>query len=70
MADINAIRLLCYDHAGQPKTKDDCRAVVINHLILEEMLDVDEAEERTDRILNELGLWSEENRQDEIAENA
>lgn len=69
MADINAIRLLCHDHAGQLKTKDDCRAVVINHFILEEMLDVDEAEEHTDRILNELGLWSEENRQEGGVEN-
>lgn len=70
MADMNAIRSLCYDHAGQAKTKDDCRAVVINHLILEEMLDVDEAEERTDRILNELGLWPEEKSQDEGVESA
>ncbi|MCW1892594.1 MAG: hypothetical protein KIH65_005170 [Candidatus Uhrbacteria bacterium] len=69
MADINEIRALCFDHTGVPKTKDDCRAVVINHLILDEMLDVDEAEERTDKVLNELGLWPEEKRQEEDVEN-
>lgn len=68
MADINEIRALCFDRAGVPKTKDDCRAVVINHLILDEMLDVDEAEERTDKVLNELGLWPEEKRQEEDVE--
>lgn len=70
MADANEIRSLCYDHAGQPKTKDDCRAIVINHLILEEMLDVDEAEEHTEKLLNELGLWPEEKRQEGDVENA
>ena len=61
MADINSLRLLCLDHAGNPKDKNDCRATIINHLILDEMIDIDEAEDKTDQVLNELGLWKEEN---------
>jgi hypothetical protein len=60
MSDIESMRVLCLDHAGQPKDKNDCRAVLINHLILDEMLDIDEAEEKTDDVLKALGLWKED----------
>jgi hypothetical protein len=60
MAEIETLRALCLDHTGNPKDKNDCRAVLINHLILDEMLDIDEAEEKTDQVLNSLGLWKEE----------
>ena len=60
MADIESLRMLCLDTLGNPKDKNDCRAALINHLILDEMLDIDEAEDKTDEVLNTLGLWKEE----------
>lgn len=58
MADIESLRGLCLDQIGNPKDKNDCRAIIINHLILDEMLDIDEAEEKTDQVLNTLNLWN------------
>lgn len=58
--DLESIRALCLDDAGNPKEKTDCRALLINHFILDELSDVDEAEEKTEAMLNELGLWKEE----------
>jgi hypothetical protein len=57
MASIEELRALCFDEAGAVKEKPACRAVLINHLILEELMDVDEAEELTEDTLNQLGLW-------------
>ena len=58
--NIESMRALCLDESGNPKQKNDCRALLINHLILEEMMDVDEAEDRTDAVMRDLGLWREE----------
>ena len=58
--DIESLRAVCLDDSGNPKAKTDCRATLINHLILDESLDVDEAEEKTEEILTQLGLWPEE----------
>lgn len=63
--DIEALRAVCLDDTGNPKEKNDCRATLINHLILDESLDVDEAEEKTEEILTKLGLWPDE----EVEEN-
>jgi hypothetical protein len=65
MATPEELRALCLDDQGQPKNKDDCRATLINHLILDEQIDVDEAEEKTEATLDELGLWPDE----EVEEN-
>lgn len=60
MEKIEIFRTLCLDESGNPKDKNDCRATLINHLILDEMLDIDEAEEKTDEVLHTLGLWQEQ----------
>ena len=59
MNDPKALTALCYDEAGAPKDKPDCRAAIINHLILEEGVDIDEAEDLAEKTLNESGLWGE-----------
>jgi hypothetical protein len=65
MATVEELRAICLDDQGNPKDKDECRAALINHLILDEMLDVDEAEEKTEKTLDDLGLWPQE----EVEEN-
>jgi hypothetical protein len=60
MAEIEKLRALCLDDNGRVKDKTDCRAAIINHLILEELLDVDEAEDKTDEALRRLDLWPKE----------
>ena len=60
MADVEKLKGLCVDDTGNPKTKPDCRAALINHLIIEEMMDVDEAEEQTEEVLNSLDYWKDE----------
>lgn len=65
MATPEELRAICLDDQGQPKDKNDCRAALINHLILDESLDVDEAEEKTEATLDQLGLWPDE----EVEEN-
>lgn len=57
MATTEELRALCLDEAGKPKEKTECRAVLINHLILEELMDVDEAEDLTEDTLRQLDLW-------------
>ncbi len=51
---------MCYDELGTLKTKPECRAAMINHMILEEMLDIDEAEDTAEKTLQQLNLWTEE----------
>jgi hypothetical protein len=60
MAKIEELRALCLDEKGQPKEKTECRATLINHLILEELVDIDEAEDLTEDTLNQLDLWPKE----------
>ncbi len=59
MADQELLRGLCYDERGGLKTKGECRAAMINHLILEEMVDIDDAEDLADKTLRDLNLWPE-----------
>ena len=59
MADTQTLRALCLDEQGAPKPKNECRAVLINHLILEEMMDIDEAEDLAEKTLREADLWPE-----------
>jgi hypothetical protein len=60
MPDMEKLKSLCLNDAGQPKTKNECRSAIINHLILEEMIDVMEAEDITEQTLRELNLWPDE----------
>lgn len=50
---------MCYDEAGTVRLKADIRAEMINKLILEEMMDIDEAEDLIDKSLREFNLWGE-----------
>lgn len=60
MQDAETLRKLCYDEKGSVKSKPECRASIINHLILEEMIDIDEAEDLAEKTLRESNLWPEE----------
>jgi len=53
------LKMLCYDD-GALQAKDQCHAKMINFLILEEMMDIDDAEDLAQKTLNELNLWPEE----------
>jgi len=59
MATQEMLKNLCYDDRGSVKSKAECRATLINHLILEEMVDIDEAEDLADKTLRDLNLWPE-----------
>ncbi|MBU1349127.1 hypothetical protein KJ781_03605 [Patescibacteria group bacterium] len=59
MADVELLRGLCLDETGTPKPKNDCRAAIINHLIIEEMMDIDDAEDLAEKTLHETGFWPE-----------
>jgi hypothetical protein len=53
------LRAMCFDEAGTVRPKADIRAEMINKLILEEMMDIDEAEDLIDKSLREFNLWGE-----------
>ena len=59
MTDKDMLVKLCYDEKGQLMPKPSCRAAMINHLILEEMMDIDEAEDLAEKTLNEINLWAD-----------
>lgn len=48
---------LCYDDGGNLKKENECRAAMINHLILEDGLDIDAAEDVADKTMRESGFW-------------
>lgn len=50
---------MCFDETGAVRLKADIRAEMINKLILEEMMDIDEAEDLIDKSLREFNLWGE-----------
>lgn len=50
---------MCYNPDGSVKPKPECRAEMINLLILDEMMDIDEAENFIDASLREFNLWNE-----------
>ncbi|HWQ99722.1 MAG TPA: hypothetical protein VN397_02640 [Candidatus Methylomirabilis sp.] len=64
MASPEELKVLCYNDRGGLMTKPECRTALINHLILEEMLDVMDAEDLTDKTLRELNLWPVEEKPD------
>jgi hypothetical protein len=53
------LKNLCYDDKGELKSKMECRASMINHLILDESYDIDDAEDLADKTLKDLDLWPE-----------
>jgi len=57
METVQKLRAVCFDEVGALKPKDECRAGMINHLILEDGLGVDEAEDAADKFIRESGLW-------------
>lgn len=57
MPEQETLKGLCYDEKGEIKTKQECRAAMINYLILEDTLDIDEAEDLADKTLKDLDLW-------------
>lgn len=63
------IKKHCYSETGALKPKAECRALLINHLILEDMLDIDDAENRTDKTLRMLNLWNEPTLEDILRED-
>jgi hypothetical protein len=59
MATKEDLRQMCYNETGALKPKPECRAEMINKLILDEMMDIDEAENLVDKSLREFNLWGE-----------
>jgi hypothetical protein len=53
------IQKFCYAENGALKPKAECRAGLINYLILDQSFDIDEAEDMTDKTLRQLNLWNE-----------
>lgn len=51
------IRQFCFTEDGLLKSKPECRAAIINHLILNDMVDIDAAEDMADEALHNSGLW-------------
>lgn len=60
MATPEQLHLLCYKEDGTTlKAKNECRAAMINMLILDEMMDIDAAEDLADKTLRDLDLWGD-----------
>lgn len=53
------LREMCFLPNGGVKPKAEVRAEMINKLILDEMMDIDEAENLIDKSLREFNLWGE-----------
>ncbi len=59
MINKEELRALCFNQDGSVKKKAECRAEIINKLILDEMMDIDDAENLIDKSLREFNLWNE-----------
>lgn len=59
---------MCYAPNGAVRPKAEVRAEMINRLILDEMIDIDEAEGFIDKSLREFNLWGEPRLEDLIKE--
>lgn len=53
------MRAFCYNEKGVLKPKPECRAGLINMLILEDGADIDAGEDFVDKSLREWNLWGE-----------
>lgn len=59
---------MCFNADGSVKPKAECRADMINVLILDEMMDIDEAEDLIDKSLLEFNLWGEPSLEDLLSD--
>lgn len=59
---------MCYTPTGAVRPKAEVRAEMINKMILDEMMDIDEAEDVIDKSLREFNLWGEPRLEDLIRE--
>lgn len=62
------LRAMCSTPNGTVRPKAEVRAEMINRLILDEMMDIDEAESWIDKSLREFNLWGEPRLEDLIKE--
>ncbi len=62
------LRAMCFAPNGAVRPKAEARAEMINRLILDEMVDIDEAEDFIDKSLREFNLWGEPRLEDLIKE--
>jgi len=53
------LKAMCFKEDGDVRPKAECRAEMINKLIIDEMMDIDEAEDLIDNSLREFNLWGE-----------
>ena len=65
------LREMCFNPDGSVKPKAECRAEMINLLILDpnENIDIDEAENFIDKSLREFNLWNEPRLEDLLRED-
>ena len=61
MIEKDELKKLCYNQDGSVRPKAECRAELINRIILDvkETMDIDEAENYVDKSLREFDLWGE-----------
>jgi hypothetical protein len=59
MITKDQLRAMCFKEDGAVRPKAECRAEMINRLIIDEMMDIDEAEDLIDKSLREFHLWGE-----------
>ena len=61
MIDKSELKKLCYTEDGAVRPKPECRAEMINALILDPKIDIDidDAENFVDASLREFNLWNE-----------
>ncbi|MDO8617361.1 MAG: hypothetical protein Q7N87_00475 [Candidatus Uhrbacteria bacterium] len=61
MVSKETLRQMCYNPDGSLKPKAECRAEMINLIILDikETMDIDETENYVDKSLREFHLWGE-----------
>ncbi len=61
--------MICENESGGIRPKPECRALMINKLILDDLMDIDEAELLVDKSLREWNLWNEPRLEDLLAED-
>lgn len=69
MTTSEELRNLCMDEKGDIRPKPECRAILINKLILDDLVDIDEAEGLVDKSLREWNLWNEPTLEELLAED-
>lgn len=57
MPSHEELKNLCFDDGGGIKSKAECRAAMINFMIIDELMDIDEAEDLAEKTLQDLNLW-------------